>query len=218
MVEAKLIRAAEAMPVPRRGFDGVLAAVPERNMTRRHLRPVLVALAVVFLLAGCTTAYGAYKVSRGTWNRYISHNWADAEREMGKYGITLPEEYDGAGFREMSVGSSVPHGTSYWKAAFSGYRSVHVYYGTQEDLSYGISVGDTKDPYWMTYFGYGSDARWTGDGDHAAVEYGGFTIYTDDTCAKATWVDETREICVSVTGFDSGDPLSLAKWIIDNME
>lgn len=227
-MEEKLIRAAQTLPTPTAGFEGIVAksrnqAPPKKNYSR--LRPVLIALAAALLLAGCATAYGAYKVSRGTWNLWGSNTWVDAKLEMQKYGIGLPEEFDGNDFREMSVSSSVPHGISYVQAIFSGYKSVGVYYGA-EDLCYSVSVGSTQDDYWVTYYGYDSEELWSGDGDYLAVEYKGYTIHTgfylsqngDKEYKKATWVDPVREICVSVTGFDSRDPLPLAKIIIDGMK
>lgn len=225
-MEAVLKKAAEQMPLPHTEFDEITARVQKkpRLMVRRgRLRPVVIVLAVVILLAGCATAYGAYKASRGTWNLYVSHTWADAKLETRKYGIILPEEFDGYGFREMSVDSSVPHGVSYFEAIFSGYKSVCVTYGG-EDLCYTVGVGDTEDEYWVTYFGYESEDKWSGDGDYLAVEYGGYTIHTgcylneDNKTLKATWVDPERQICVSVHGSDGRDPLPLAKWIIDNLE
>lgn len=227
-MEAVLKSTAEAMPKPSTQFEMIAARAAGERVAREkkshgRLRPVLIALAAVMLLAGCATAYGAYKISRGTWNLYISHNLVDAKQEMNRYGIALPEEFDGCGFREMSVGSSVPHGVSYMEAIFSGYRSVHVTYGA-DDLSYSIAVGDTKDEYWMTYFDYESEDLWRGEGDYLAVEYAGCTIHTGyylyngTQYKKATWVDPERKICVSVQGYEGNDPLPLAKLLIDNMK
>lgn len=227
-METTLRKAAERMPLPVTKFESIAARVqkkPKPMVRHRRLRPVVIVLAVVILLAGCATAYGAYKASRGTWNVMSSNFFIDAEIEMGKYGVVLPEEYDGVDFREMSVGSSVPHGISWIEAVFSGYKSVHAGYGA-DDLCYSVAVGDTEDEYWVAYFGYESEDLWRGDGDYLAVEYEGYTIhtgyylstYSDDKTRKATWVDPEREICVSVHGSDGRDPLPLAKWIIDNLE
>lgn len=226
-MEATLREAAERMPVPVTEFDEIAARVQKEKRNPVHPRsvqPVLAALMIVILLAGCATAYGAYKASRGTWNLMISKVFTDAKIEMGKYGVVLPERYDGYDFREMSVGSSVPRGVSHVEAIFMGYKSVHADYGG-ENLCYSVAVGDTKDDYWVTYFNYESEDKWSGDGNYLAVEYEGYTIHTgyycyadDDRTRKATWVDPEREICVSVHGFDDRDPLPLAKWIIDNLE
>lgn len=227
-MEAALKRAAERMGTPATEFGEITAKMSPKERTvphRRRLRLALIALAAVVLLAGTVTAYGVYKVNRGTWTLMVSHNMVDAKIEMKKYGITLPEEIDGYGFREMSVGSSVPHGVSYFEAIFSGYKSVHVDYGA-EDLCYTVAVGDTKDAYWITYFGYDSEELWSGDGGYLAVEYRGYVIhtgyytgiYSGEKVPKATWVDEDREICVSVHGYDGRDPLQLAKMIIDALE
>ena len=227
-MEALLKNAAEAMGMPRTEFEEIEARVTKKEkpaVYHGRLRPVVIVLVVIVLLAGCTTVYGACIASRGMWNLWSSDFMTYAEIEMGKYGITLPEEFDGYGFREMSVRSSVPHGVSYVEALFSGYKSVDADYGAQE-LCYSVAVGDTRDAYWVTYFGYESEDLWNGDGDYLAVQYEGFTIhtgyylglYSGNRVQKATWVDPEREICVSVCGFDGRDPLSLAKWIIDNLK
>lgn len=226
-MEVMLKKAAERMPVSGRTFADVTVSISgkaEPVVRKNRLQPLLIVLAAVVLLAGCATAYGAYAASRGTWNLYTSEVWTDAKLETGKYGISLPEEYDGHGFREMSVGSSVPDGVSYFEAIFSGYKSVHVTYGA-EGSCYSVGVGSTTDEYWVTYFGYDSETLWSGDGDYLAVEYEGYTIHTGyylgvygNEARKATWVDPERKICVSVHGFGGHDPLPLAKLIIDGLK
>lgn len=225
-MEAVLKKAAERMPLPHTEFDEIAGRLQKQERRPAHpkrLQPVLAALVVLFLLAGCATAYGAYRASRGTRILWSSDFLVDARLEMEKYGVKLPEEFDGCPFWEMSVGSSVPHDISYVEAIFYGYKSVDASYGGEE-LCYRVAVGDTKDGYWVTFFKYESEDTWRGDGDYLAVEYGGYTIHTgyylneDNKTLKATWVDPERQICVSVHGSDGRDPLPLAKWIIDNME
>lgn len=219
-MEVMLRKAANIMPVPVTEFEEIAAKrrkKAEHKVSPKRLRPVLVVLALAVLLAGCAAAYGAYKASRGTWRIWGSHFLVDAKIEMGKYGVKLPEEFEGCPFREMSVDSSVPRGISWVEAIFSGYKSVHASYG-KEELCYTVAAGNIQDDYWMTYFGYDAPER-----SYMAVEYKGYTIHTghsqdEEKNNRAIWVDPEREICVSVRGFDGRDPLPLAKWIIDHME
>lgn len=220
MVEARLHQAAGAMPLPRSDFDAVISRVPAEAAPTRKIRPALIALAIVIVLCGCTTAVAEVRKAQGIQPLLSSRAWYDAESRAEKYGLKLPETFDDYTFRSMRVLVIVPRYMHTLEAMFyPGYRPVSVSYASPtDDYALTVAFGSTKDDYWSVYFGYDSKGLWIPSEDYAAVEYGGFTIHTGLTGyghPAATWVDAEKDICIRVSGDKNADPLPLAKEIID---
>lgn len=213
---------------------------------RKLLRPVLVTLALVLALAGMTRVYAYSKMRYGMWVPYYSSSFRTAEDYLEEFGLTLPEEMAGLPFSTTSRGYLAPQGKSMVDALLApAYTLVHLEYKHDGGCSlehehtdcldlFGISIGSTENDMWRYYFSFTDEGEWAPDGlipeSFRTVEYAGHTLQLGTTSHYSsatgkttyihslTWVDESRNICISIhqRNISTPEPLiEYAKLIID---
>lgn len=219
MVEARLEKAANEMPLPQRDFSAVSAQSQKKTAGKGRLRPALIVLAAVILLCGCSAA--VTEVRKATSGQVLlrSHAWVDAKARAEKYGFSISETYGDYTFDTATVCVMVP-GDLPWALGlfYPGHRVMNVSYRNPADGTViKTAFTGTDDEIWMYCFGYEGEDLWAASGDYEAVEYGGMTIHTGKNSVGyqvATWVDAEKGACFKIAA-NGTDPLPMAQEIID---
>ncbi|MCD8019603.1 MAG: hypothetical protein LUF92_08505 [Clostridiales bacterium] len=201
-------------------------------------RFVIAMIAVlVFTVSGLSLYAG--QISYGMWAFYES-----SSTYISKYDIRLPQEMGDATMSDETQWLKiVPHGDSWMEALFNPlYTVASVTYYENAESYCDIDIGSTKNEYWKTYFSYDEEEKWNpvdkkeGEnsrhyGEIQTIEYEKVKLYWARLTMEGeayengavsdivvTWVDEGREICISLcvsNTTNSETAIDLAREIIN---
>lgn len=239
-MEAKLIRAAEMMPIPETEFGEIAAKAKKKasnTSSQRRLRPAVIVLALVVILCGVTTARAYGRLQYGAWLGWETNAWWDVQRWAGKLDLELPKEMGDSTLQSACKLYVCPSDMSFWEAVFDpSYVSVHVDYGVEiwEDGSWNrndeiaVVFGSTEDELWKYHFSVNDEGKRELEnivpGSEYSEMYGSVTLHccvrsyeidgTDETITKyeVYWTDEARGVFVDVSSSDVPDAATLVAY------
>ena len=226
MMEEKLMKAANELPVPALEFESIEAVYTKgtlgKNKPRRIARLVLVA---VLLIGLCTTAFAYGAVKYGLWSGCHSTAYSDVKLLTWRYHYNLPREFQGREFSNMSTLYGAPQGVSHMEALLKPTYTMHtVDYEDSDGKWIDIAIGSTRMETWKYHFSVGNDGFCNYEevtaGSQWKTEYGEYELYVCSISDRhrVHWLDSERQLVLSLST-DSvktqKEVVELAKALID---